>query len=64
MQIGINLPRSSGTSPHADYVNPFVVFHIGGNNFRLISLIKFGYGIVYIRHVLTHKEYDLGKWKE
>jgi mRNA interferase HigB len=48
----------------ADQVGKFTVFDIGGNKYRLIAAIHYNRGIVYIRHVLTHAEYDLGKWKE
>lgn len=47
----------------ADYVAPFTVFNIGGNKFRLIAVIHYNRGKVYIRHVLTHAEYDKGKWR-
>lgn len=48
----------------ADQVGKFTVFDIGGNKYRLIAAIHYNRGIVYIRHVLTHADYDLGKWKE
>lgn len=48
----------------ADRYKQFVIFDIGGNNYRLIAAIHFNTGIVFIRHVLTHAEYDLDKWKE
>ena len=46
-------------------VIPFylVVFNIGGNKYRLITAIHFNRQKVYIRHVLTHEEYDRGAWK-
>lgn len=48
--------------PSADYVPPqFVVFNIGGNKYRLIVAIHFNAGRVFIRHVLTHAQYD--RWK-
>ena len=50
--------------PSADQVGIFTVFNIGGNNFRLIAAIHYNRSKIYIREVLTHKEYDLGKWKE
>jgi mRNA interferase HigB len=49
--------------PHADAVDIFTVFNIGGNKFRLVSAIQYRWRIVYIRHILTHAEYDEGKWK-
>lgn len=48
----------------ADQVGNFVVFNIGGNNYRLIAFIRYQLKRVFIRHILTHPEYDKGKWKE
>jgi len=47
-----------------DKVGKFTVFDIGGNKFRLIAVIHYNRKKVYIRHVLTHVEYDSDKWKE
>ena len=52
------------TFPSADVVEQYTVFNIGGNKYRLIASIHFDRGKVYVRHVLTHQEYDLGKWKK
>jgi mRNA interferase HigB len=49
--------------PHADAVGIFTVFNIGGNKYRLVSAIKYRWQVVYIRHILTHTEYDRGRWK-
>ena len=51
------------TFPSADKVGDLIVFNIGGNKYRLIASIHFNRGKVYIRHVLTHHEYDRGAWK-
>ena len=50
--------------PSADKVGRLTVFDIGGNKFRLIAAIHYNRNKVYIRAVLTHKEYDKGNWKE
>jgi mRNA interferase HigB len=49
--------------PSADQVGRCTVFDIGGNKFRLVTVIHFNRGKVYIRQVMTHKEYDRGLWK-
>jgi mRNA interferase HigB len=49
--------------PQADLVGNLVVFNIEGNKYRLIVAIHFNRQKVYIRHVLTHAEYDRGGWK-
>jgi mRNA interferase HigB len=42
-----------------DYVgNQHYVFNIRGNNYRLVVVIKFTIGYMYIRFVGTHEEYD------
>ena len=49
--------------PHADHVGKFTVFNVGGNKVRLIAAVHYNRNKLYIRHVLTHEEYDRGKWK-
>lgn len=49
--------------PSADQVENLTVFNIGGNNYRLITLVDYEYKKVFIRHVLTHAEYDKQNWK-
>jgi mRNA interferase HigB len=46
-----------------DVVGNYHVFNIGGNKYRLIAFIKYTAQICYIKHILTHKEYDKGTWK-
>jgi mRNA interferase HigB len=50
--------------PSADQVGKLTVFNIGGNAARLIVAVHYNRQKVYIRAVLTHEEYDAGKWKE
>jgi mRNA interferase HigB len=35
-----------------------VVFNIKGNKYRVVVAVQYDFGIVYIRFVGTHKEYD------
>lgn len=50
--------------PHADKAGKFIVFDIGDNTYRLIAVIHFSRGKVYVRHDLTHEEYDRMTWKK
>jgi len=52
------------TFPKADQVGKHTVFDISGNKYRLIAYIVYSAKRIYIRHILTHPEYDKGKWKE
>jgi len=52
------------TFPSADKVNDLYVFNIGGNKYRLITAIHYNAKKVFIRHILTHQEYDKGAWKK
>jgi mRNA interferase HigB len=51
------------TFASADYVDGLTVFNIGGNKYRVIASIHYNRRKVYIRHVLTHAEYDRDSWK-
>ncbi len=50
--------------PSADQVGKLTVFNIGGNKVRLIAAIHYNRRRIYIRAVLSHADYDKGKWKE
>ena len=57
------------TFGHADLVkvasgNTVTVFNVGGNNYRLVCAIHYNRQTVYVLRVMTHAEYDRGKWKE
>lgn len=52
------------TFPKADQVGKFTVFDIGGNKYRIIAYLVYSTKRVYIRHILTHPQYDKAKWKE
>ena len=48
---------------HTDVYRDCVVFDIGGNKFRLIVKIRYRIKRLYVRSVLTHKDYDKDRWK-
>ncbi|MCD6585414.1 MAG: type II toxin-antitoxin system HigB family toxin [Desulfobacteraceae bacterium] len=52
------------TFPIADQVGRLTVFNISRNKCRLIAYIVYARKRIYIRNILTHSEYDKGKWKE
>ena len=52
------------TFPSADAVGKYTVFNIKGNSYRLIVEINYRSQRLFIRHVLTHTEYDRGRWKQ
>ena len=57
------------TYRHADGVktsgsDTLTVFNIGGNKYRLVVRIRYDYQLINVRAVMTHRQYDQGKWKE
>jgi mRNA interferase HigB len=55
--------------PHADGVRTeddeiLTIFNVCGNKYRLVARVRYDYQLINVRTVLTHKEYDEGKWKE
>ncbi len=59
----LNFSQLREIFPSADKVDNLTVFNIGGNKIRLIAALHYNTQCLYIRHVLTHKEYDKEKWK-
>jgi mRNA interferase HigB len=51
------------TFASVDKVNDLYVFNIGGNKYRLIAAVAFKAGLLWVKVVLTHTEYDKGDWK-
>ncbi len=45
--------------PTASFLGKWrTIFNIGGNKYRLVVDMRYDLGRIYIRHVLTHEEYD------
>ena len=58
-----NLADVRKTFSSADAVGKWTVFNVKGNRYRLVTEINYAFGRIYVRHVLTHAEYDRGIWK-
>ena len=59
-----NLVEVKQVYPSADLVGRHTVFNIKGNKYRLIARIVYRSKTLFVVAVLTHDEYDLGRWKE
>ena len=51
------------TFASADSVEKWTIFNVKGNKYRLVVEINYRFRRIYIRHVLTHAQYDQEKWK-
>jgi mRNA interferase HigB len=58
-----NTTEVRATFGSADFVDGKAIFNIGGNKYRLIAVISFEIRILSVEAILTHREYDKGKWK-
>ncbi|WP_295581015.1 type II toxin-antitoxin system HigB family toxin [uncultured Lamprocystis sp.] len=48
----------------ADYVDGFTVFDVGGNKYRIVTVIHYDKRRLYVRQVMTHAEYDRNAWRK
>jgi mRNA interferase HigB len=48
----------------SDSEKSYVIFNIGGNNYRLVASVWYEGKRVYVKEVMTHSEYDKENWKE
>jgi mRNA interferase HigB len=58
-----NFARLRAAFGAVDKVGALYVFNVGGNKLRVIAAIHFNTGNVFVRHVLSHREYDREGWK-
>ena len=68
LQVWVAVVKSSRWTCFADIKKDFnavdavgnqhYVFDIMGNHYRIVAVVKFTIGFVYIRFIGTHKEYD------
>lgn len=61
-EVRSDLPSADGVTNERG--ETLTVFNIGSNKYRLIARIRYDYGLINIRAVLTHAQYDKGQWKD
>ena len=44
--------------PTADFADPYTIFNIKGNSYRLITVIHYRYKRVHIKGFMTHAQYN------
>ncbi|MFN2452953.1 MAG: type II toxin-antitoxin system HigB family toxin [Pyrinomonadaceae bacterium] len=49
---------------HADIVGKYTVFNVKKNDYRLITRIRYRSQTIFIISILSHREYDKGKWNK
>ena len=54
--VDINAIRA--VLPTADFADPYTIFNIKGNNYRLVTIVHYRYKRIYIKEFFTHAEYD------
>jgi mRNA interferase HigB len=50
--------------PDADHIGQVLVFNIRHNRYRLIATVFYPARTLYLKALLTHKEYDKEEWKK
>ncbi len=58
-----NFAQLRAVFPAVDKVGERFVFNIGGNKFRLVAGIDFHRRLLWVKSVLTHRDYDKGDWR-
>lgn len=48
----------------ADYVDGYTLFDVGGNKYRIATVIHYDKQRLYIRQVMTHAEYNRNHWRK
>ena len=60
----IGLPDVRMAFPKADQVGRCLIFNICGNKYRMIARASASWKTLFVRYVLSHKEYDRRTWLE
>jgi mRNA interferase HigB len=58
-----SFPELRRTFGSADYVDGYTLFDVGGNKYRIATVIHYDKQRLYVRQVMTHSEYDGNDWR-
>ncbi len=58
-----SFPELRRTFSSADYVDGYTLFDVGGNKYRIATVIHYDKQRLYVRQVMTHAEYDRNDWR-
>ena len=58
-----NLADVRRAYPHCDLYGACYILNISDNKYRLIVKMEFAKQLIFVKHVLTHREYDREAWK-
>jgi len=50
--------------PAADQIGEVLVFNVMGGNYRLITTVAYQVQRIYVKALLTHREYERKEWKK
>ena len=50
------------TFSSADQVGHVLIFNVMGDNYRLITTVDYQSQRIYVKHLLTHREYERKEW--
>ncbi|MEX0887077.1 MAG: type II toxin-antitoxin system HigB family toxin [Phycisphaeraceae bacterium] len=60
-ELRADLPQADGVMNKRG--ETLTVFNIWGNKYRLVARVRYDCQLINIRDVLTHADYDKGKWR-
>jgi mRNA interferase HigB len=52
------LKKVFGSLDNFKYKDKWWIIDIGGNNLRVLAFIEFRHNRIYVKHIVTHREYD------
>jgi mRNA interferase HigB len=59
-----SFPELRRTFGSADYVDGYTLFDVGGNKYRIATVIHYDKQRIYVRQVMIHAEYDKNHWRK